>query len=99
MAWKIYDEPVEMVQRRFQYFPRLFRGRGQRFVVESVQRVWSVTGRRWPRHGGRHFFQVQCAAGDFELFQEAQTGIWVLRRARLAPSRIPAVREAAPAWR
>ena len=98
MAWKIYDEPVEMVQRRFQYFPRLFRWRGQRFHVESIQRVWTVRARHWPRHGGRHFFQVECTAGDFELFQDVQTGIWYLRRARLVPARIPAVREAATAW-
>jgi len=94
MAWRIYDEAVEMVQRRFQYFPHLFRWRGQRFEVESVRRVWTVTG-----HGGRHFFHVQCTAGDFELFQEVQTGIWYLRRARLVPAQVPALRQAAPAWR
>jgi hypothetical protein len=99
MAWKIYDEPVEMVQRRFQYFPRIFRWRGQRFEVECVQRVWTVVGRGWRRHAGRHFFQVQCAGGDVELFQEVETGIWYVRRARLAPAHLPAVRQPAPAWR
>ncbi len=98
MTWKIYDEPVEMVQRRFQYFPCIFRWRGQRFEVESVQRVWTRTGRGWWRHAGRHFFQVQCTAGDLELFQEVKTGIWYVRRARLVPVHIAAVREAAPAW-
>lgn len=99
MTWKIYDEAVEMVQRRFRYFPRVFRWRGQRFEVEAVQRAWTVSRRGWQRHTGRHFFQVRCAEGDFELFQEVKTGIWVLRRARLVPARPLAIRGVVPAWR
>jgi hypothetical protein len=83
MSWKIYDETVNMNQRRFRYFPRVFRWRGRRYRVESVERCWTVARRGWRRRIERHFFHVRCAEGDFELFQDVRTGIWHLRRARL----------------
>ncbi len=99
MAWKIYDEPIEMVQRRFQYFPRVFRWRGRRFRVEAVQRCWTVVRRGWRRRAERHYFHVRCTEGDFELYQDIKTATWHVRRARLASARVVAVRRTAPAWR
>lgn len=99
MDWKIYDEPVEMMQRKFRYFPRVFRWRGQRFQVEAVKRRWTVVRHGRKRRVARHFWQIQCAEGDFELFQDIETGTWHLRRARLAPARISAFRRMVPAWR
>jgi hypothetical protein len=99
MAWKIYDETVEMVQRRFQYFPRVFHWRGRRYQVQMVERCWTVSRRGWKRRVERHFFQVRCSEGDFELYQEIRTGIWHLRRARMAPVPGSATRRFAPAWR
>jgi hypothetical protein len=99
MAWKIYDEAVEMEQRRFQYFPRVFRWRGRRYEVETVERCWTVSRRGWKRRVERHFFQVRCSEGDFELYQDVRTGIWHLRRARMAKAPVSAVRGIAPAWR
>ena len=98
MGWKIYDETIEMVQKRFQYFPRAFRWRGRRYDVDAVEHSWTVIGSGWRRRAARHFFQVRCGEGTFELYQDLQSGAWHLRRARLARSRVPAVRHVAPAW-
>ena len=91
MGWKIYDEMVDMVQRRHRYFPRVFRWRGQRYRVESVERCWTVARRGWKRRIERHFFHVHCAGGEFELFQDVQAGTWHLRRARLASRAVAAM--------
>jgi hypothetical protein len=99
MGWKIYDEPVEMVSRRFKHFPHVFRWRGQRHQVEAVERRWTVVRRGRKGLTERHFWQVQCAGGDFELFQDVRTGTWHLRRARLAPAGSPAFRRLVPVWR
>lgn len=99
MSWKIYDEAVEMVERRYQYFPRVFRWRGQRCEVESVQRCWTVNRRAWRGRIQRHFFQVRCAQGDFELYQDVRSGAWHLRRARLGILPFPFARTVAAAWR
>ena len=99
MAWKFYDEPIEMVQRRFRYFPDLFGWRGRRYRVQSVRRCWTVSRRGWNRRAGRHYFQVECTEGEFELYQDAQDGTWHLRRARLVPARMPVVRQPVPASR
>jgi len=99
MAWKIYDARVEMVQRRFQYFPDVFRWQGRSHRVQSVQRCWTVARWGWKRRVERHYFQVECADGDFELYQDIQDRTWHLRRARLLPARVPVVRQPAPASR
>lgn len=91
MGWRIYDETVDMEQRRFCYFPRLFRWRGRRYRVESVERCWTVARRGWRRRIERHFFHVRCPDGDFELYQDAQAGTWHLRRARLLSRPVAAI--------
>ena len=97
MSWKIYDDTVEMVQRRFQYFPDVFRWRGRQHRVQSVQRCWTVARRGWRGRIERHYFQVECAEGVFELYQDVRDGTWHLRRARLAPARVPWVGQPATA--
>jgi len=99
MSWKIYDEAVDMAQRRFCYFPRVFYWRGHRHEVEGVEGAWTVSRPGWRSRVERHFFRVRCAQGDFELYQECRAGTWHLRRARLAQGRAVAFRRVAPAWR
>ena len=98
MAWRIYDEAVELVNLRYRYFPRIFRWRGQRFEVEAVGHCWTVNRRGRRGRVQRHFFQVRCAEGDFELYQEIRTGTWHLRRACLADGRVSLARVVAAAW-
>lgn len=99
MSWKIYDDTVQMVRRRFQYFPDLFCWRGKRHRVQAVQRCWTVARRGWRGRIERHYFQVECAEGEFELYQDVQDGTWHLRRAKLVPARVPWVGEPAAASR
>lgn len=87
MSWRIYDEAIEMLERRHSYFPKAFRWRGQRYDVRAVQRCWTAARSGWRRRTDRHFFQVQCAEGSFELFQDLRDGTWHVRRACLTAVR------------
>lgn len=99
MAWKIYDDSIQMIDMRFQFLPDFFRWRGRCYHVESIDRCWTVSRRRWRHRTERRYFQVQSSGGTFELFQDLKSGTWHLRRAILLPARAPIVRHAAPAWR
>jgi hypothetical protein len=99
MAWKIFDEAIDMVERRHRYFPRVFRWRGQRFEVETIDRSWTTVRGRGKRRVERHVFQVQCRAGTFELYQDIRSNTWHLRRAKLAMAPVAVPQRLAPAWR
>jgi hypothetical protein len=99
VGWKIYDEAIEMAQRRFQYFPRVFRWRGQRYDVDAVEKCWSISRRGWRRRIKRHYFQLRCGGGTFEVYQDVRTNTWHLRRARLSATRVSAARQMVPGWR
>ncbi|HIE38042.1 MAG TPA: hypothetical protein EYH30_05175 [Anaerolineales bacterium] len=73
-------EPVEMRQRRHGYFPHVFVWRGREHRVQAVERCWTLSRRG---QGGRiegHCFRVRCREGTFDLFQDARTGIWQMKR-------------------
>jgi hypothetical protein len=91
MGWRIYDEAIEMVQRRFQHFPCVFRWRGHRYKVETVEQCWTVSRSDWRRCVQRHYFRLGCAEGTFEVYQDARTNTWHLHRAKLAGQRVLAV--------
>ena len=97
MGWKIFDEPLELTERRFQYFPRRFRWRGQDYRVQQVKECWTVSRRGWQQRVERHFFRVQCAEGEFELYQDVRENTWHLRRARLSNAPAVWVQSRAPA--
>jgi hypothetical protein len=103
MGWKIYDEAVEMVGRRFGYYPQVFRWRGRFFRVHDVERCWTRSGRGTRhdrrRRAERHFFQVSCDEGTFEVYQDLRANTWHLRRAKLRSGRRPLLRRSAPMWR
>lgn len=98
MGWKIFDEPVLMIERRFEYFPRLFRWRGEHYRVQAVEECWTVSRRDWRRRVERHYFRVACVEGTFELYQDVKGNTWHLRRARLARRPARWLQHAAPAW-
>jgi hypothetical protein len=100
MGWRIYDEAVEMVGRRFGFYPRVFRWRGRLFQVYDVERCWTRS-RRGSRHDksrrvARHFFRVRCDEGTFEIYQDLRVSTWHLRRAKLSNGRNALLRRIAP---
>jgi hypothetical protein len=82
MRWKRYDEAIELLERRFQYFPQTFRWRGRRYEVDAVNRCWTTARSGWRRRVERRLFLVECAEGTFELYQDLRANTWHLRRAR-----------------
>lgn len=85
MAWRFYNEAIDVMQHRWRYFPAVFRWRGRRYQVDAVERSWLVPAQGWRRPHDRRFFQARCAEGTFELYQDLKTGTWHLRRVRLLP--------------
>jgi hypothetical protein len=77
MPWTTYDEAVELIERRFQFFPQTFRWRGHRYQVEAVEQSWTTS-----RPGWRRYFRVHCTPGIFDLYQDLTASTWHLRRVR-----------------
>ncbi len=73
-------DAIQMLQRRFGYFPKTFTWNGQTVHVEHVLRCWTQTGNRL--HGSRLVFRVQCASGTFDLTQDVQADTWTLQPTR-----------------
>ena len=70
-------EPIEMRERRHNYFPKVFVWRGHRYNVHAVERCWTVSQR-----GGtvnRHCFRVRCREGVFTVFQNVRHNTWHTR--------------------
>jgi hypothetical protein len=93
VSWKKYDEPVDMEQRRFRYFPLVFRWRGRRFEVDTVERSWLGARSRWLRTPDLRFFRLCVPDGQFEVYHDLIADTWHLRRARLQPTPVPALRQ------
>jgi hypothetical protein len=86
MTWQRYDEAIEVIQKRFQYFPQIFRWRGGHYSVQEVERCWTASRTGWRRQATRHFFRLRCPEGTFELYQDLRANTWHLGRAMLGAS-------------
>ena len=64
-------EAVEMLERRFGYFPNRFRWRGKTYDVDGVERCWTSM-----RRNPRLCFRVRCREGVFELAQDVRLNKW-----------------------
>ena len=73
-------EAIDMRSRRFGYFPRTFVWRGREYSVEAVERCWTTGSRRNGGRMDRHYFQVRCAEGTFDLFQDLVHNTWHIAR-------------------
>jgi hypothetical protein len=69
-------EAIDMRARRFGYFPRTFMWRGCEYQVEAVERCWTTTSRRNNGQMDRHYFQVRCAEGTFNVYQDLKHNTW-----------------------
>ncbi len=69
-------EAIDMRARRFGYFPRTFVWRGYEYQVEAVERCWTTASRRNGGRMERHYFQVRCAEGTFNVYQDLSHNTW-----------------------
>ena len=69
-------EAIDMRSRRFGYFPRVFVWRGREFQVEAVERCWTTVSRRNGGQMDRHYFQVRCAEGTYNIYQDLRHNTW-----------------------
>jgi hypothetical protein len=74
------NEAIEMRARKFGYFPRIFVWRGHEYQVEAVERCWTTGSRRNGGQMERHHFQVRCAEGNFNLYQDLRHNTWHIAR-------------------
>ena len=75
----VYNEPIDVTERRHNYFPLAFRWHGHCYRVHAVERCWTVQKLR--RDAARLCFLVRCAEGKFEVYQNLATNTWHLHRA------------------
>lgn len=67
------NDAVEILEKRFGYFPQQFHWRGRAHQVQAVERTWTKMGR-----AAQLCFRVRCQEGIFELTQNVKTNIWSL---------------------
>jgi len=72
------SEPILLLSRRHNYFPKRFLWRGKEYDVAAIERAWTEIKR-----GGkvkRYFFRVKCAEGTFDLYQDILLNAWYVER-------------------
>jgi hypothetical protein len=75
----IYNEPIEIKERRHGYIPQAFLWHGHCYRIHAVERCWTVP-KRLPDIG-RLCFLVRCAEGTFEVYQKLDTNTWHVHKA------------------
>ena len=69
-------EPIRLISRRHNYFPKRFMWRGQSYSVNNVVRAWT----KMQRQGALHFFRVRCKEGVFDICQDIRLNAWYMAR-------------------
>jgi hypothetical protein len=77
---RIYNEPIDMKERRHGYIPQTFLWHGHCYRIHAVERCWTVLKRRPGM--GRLCFLVRCAEGTFEVYQNLTTDTWHVHKAQ-----------------
>lgn len=88
------EQPVEVQEKRFGYFPKAFRWHGKRYDVQAIERTWARGFAAWnqavPRDDSlknrakrsrrvpRLYFRVRCRDGIFDLCQDLRADTWHL---------------------
>jgi hypothetical protein len=72
-------EPIEMRERRYGYFPKVFVSHGQRYDVYAVERCWTISRRQRGERVEGYCFRVRCREGRFDLYQDARHNTWHLQ--------------------
>ncbi len=76
----VRNDAVDVLEKRFGYFPHKFLWRGHTHQVQAVERTWTKMGRV-----AQLCFRVRCREGIFDLSQNAKTNIWSLTVVELNP--------------
>ncbi len=82
---------IEMIQRRFGYFPLRFSIHGKEHHVNSVARC-RTTGTQ--NEIKRHYFDVVCDDGDYTIYQDLKNNTWHVVNRRRANKSLPATDKA-----
>ena len=67
-------DPIRLLARRYNYFPKKFVWRGQQYNVYAVSEAWTEMKRK----GAQHFFRVRCKEGTFDIYQDLALNAWYL---------------------
>lgn len=65
------DNTIQMIERRFNFFPKTFRIGGDTHTVKHVERCWTQPGRT-----PRLYFRVHTTAGNMVLYQDVNANTW-----------------------
>ena len=74
------EDPIDVQEKRFGYFPRAFMWRGRRYRVSKVVKSWTVRRKRRRELVERRCFRVRCDAGTFDLNHDLRINTWHLQR-------------------
>ncbi len=75
---KRHGEPIALLSRRHNYFPKRFMWRGKKYNVYAVEEAWTEM-----RRGGKnahHYFRVKCPEGTFDLYQDVNLNAWYMHK-------------------
>ena len=68
------SQAVEVQEKRYGYFPQVFRWHGKKYDVKKVEQCW--TSMLKPQL----CFRVRCEEGRFDLYQNVRDNTWHLTR-------------------
>ena len=74
------NEPIQVCDKQYNYFPKVFRWRGETHHVRAVDRCWTKSQRRLLGKVERHCFRVRTFEATFELSQDLERDLWYLDR-------------------
>jgi hypothetical protein len=67
------NHAVEVKEKRFGYFPKVFRWHGKHYDVQAVERCWTKA-----KTAPLLCFRVRCNEGIFDLYQNVRDNTWQL---------------------
>lgn len=70
------NEPVVVTAKENQFFPKAFVWRGERHVVQAVERCWTVSRRHWLGKVQQHLFRVRTREATYVLTQDLTRDTW-----------------------
>ncbi|MBI1801452.1 MAG: hypothetical protein HYR71_07470 [Chloroflexi bacterium] len=81
LGWRKQVESIEVAEKKHGYFPQRFRWHGHMYIVNCVERCWTVKSRRWGRWVERLCFRVRCPEGVFDVYQDLRGNTWHIVKA------------------